>query len=241
MPDFLTEWSAQPHGEIEHLDDGLLTVTGEIHMPLGNFPRRMTVVRLASGGTAIWSAIALREPEMAIIEALGRPEWLIVPGIAHRRDVRAWKNRYPNAKVLCAPGAAKSVAETVPVDATTDPFHDEDVLFGAVPGAGDLEAAMMVQRNGKLTLLLNDILANVRHPHGLGAHVMARLFGFGVRRPQMPWIGRRKFVTDAAALAATFQHWAQQPNLVRIVPSHGDVIDDAPHAVLMRIAAELKI
>ena len=209
-------------------------------MPLGNFPRRMTIIRLASGGTAIWSAIALREPEMQIIERLGRPEWLIVPGIAHRRDVPVWKGRYPDAKVLCAPGAAKSVAEAVPVDATADPFHDNEVLFGVVPGVGDLESAVMIERGGKLTLLVNDILANVRHPRGLGAKIMARLFGFGVRQPQMPWIGRRKFVTDKAALAAAFRHWAQQSALVRIVPSHGDIIDDDPRAVLTRIAARLE-
>jgi hypothetical protein len=50
-----------------------LTVAGEIVMPLGRFPRRMTVVALAGGGTAIYSAIALDAPEMARIEAMGPP------------------------------------------------------------------------------------------------------------------------------------------------------------------------
>ena len=40
-------------------------------MPLGCFPRRMNVVALAGGGTAIYSAIALDAPEMARIEATG--------------------------------------------------------------------------------------------------------------------------------------------------------------------------
>ena len=73
MAKFNDKWKVGPHGPIERLDDGLLTVAGEIRMPLGNFPRRMTVVGLSGGRTAIWSAIPLREPEMAEIEALPRP------------------------------------------------------------------------------------------------------------------------------------------------------------------------
>ena len=53
------EWKVGPHGPLERLDDGLLTVAGEIRMPLGNFPRRMTVIALDGGRSAIWSAIPL--------------------------------------------------------------------------------------------------------------------------------------------------------------------------------------
>lgn len=63
---------------------------GEIAMALGCFPRRMTVVALANGGTAVWSAVPLKGPAMREIEALGPPEFLIAPGIAHRLDAAAW-------------------------------------------------------------------------------------------------------------------------------------------------------
>ena len=104
---------------------------------------------------------------------------------------------------------------------------------------GGREAALWVTRAGRKTLVLNDILANVRHPHGLGAQVMARLFGFGVTRPRMPWMGRRMFVKDAPALAAAFRAWAAEPGLERVIPSHGDVIADDPKAVLERVATDL--
>jgi len=63
-----------------------------------------------------------------------------------------------------------------------------------------------------LTLVLNDILANVRHPHGIGAHIMARLFGFGVKRPKMPWLIRRLLLKDNKALAAVFRKWGRGSN-----------------------------
>ena len=41
-----SDWKVPTHGALEELDDGLLTVAAEVRMPLGNFPRRMTVVLL---------------------------------------------------------------------------------------------------------------------------------------------------------------------------------------------------
>jgi hypothetical protein len=67
------EWVVQPHDRPMMVDDGILSVAGTIEMPLGHFPRRMTAIRLASGGTAIWSAMPLDEAGMREIEALGRP------------------------------------------------------------------------------------------------------------------------------------------------------------------------
>jgi len=232
------DWKVQPHGPVERLEEGLATVAGEIIMPLGRFPRRMTVVSLSEGRSAVWSAIPLEETAMAEIEALGSPAFLVVPGIGHRLDVAAWKARYPKAKVLCPKGAAPMVAEAVPVDFTDDPFDDPEVHFEIVPGAGGKEGALTVTRQGRLTLVLNDILAHVRRPRGIGAKIMARLFGFGVKEPQMPRNVRRMFVEDELAIGQAFRRWALMSNLTRVVVSHGDVIEEAPRKVLARMATE---
>ena len=50
-------WVVQPHGALTKLADGMLTVEGSIVMPLGKFPRRMTVLAVAAGGSAIWSPV----------------------------------------------------------------------------------------------------------------------------------------------------------------------------------------
>ena len=60
MPKVHDRWTVLPHGPLDQVADGILTVVGEVPMPLGNFPRRMTVVRLASGGTLAFSPMALR-------------------------------------------------------------------------------------------------------------------------------------------------------------------------------------
>src|SRR5690349_10228001 len=113
---FNSEWLVGPHGAAKQLDDGLLTVAGEIRMPLGNFPRRMTAIRLKSGKVAIWSAMSVSEPVLKRIQEMGEIAFLIVPGIGHRLDIIAWRRRFPDAKVLCSPGAKSAVEEAVTVD-----------------------------------------------------------------------------------------------------------------------------
>ncbi|NML06111.1 hypothetical protein [Sphingomonas sp. G-3-2-10] len=238
MPTTLAQWEVQPHDQLVEAGDGILTVAGEIRMPLGNFPRRMTVVRLRGGRTAIWSAIALGEPQMKRIEAMGEPSFLIVPGDHHRLDAKIWKMRYPQAKVIAPPGARKMVEEAVPVDATSDILDDPEVRFCIVPGMGQHEAFLHVHRADGVTLILNDIIGNVAHPHGIGANVMGRVFGFGVTGPQVPRPVRHG-LEDKALVAARFRAWAAEPELRRIIVSHGDVLDDYPGDVLLKLAERL--
>lgn len=235
MPKILEDWEVLPHEPMTEIDDGILTATGDIPMPLGNFPRRMTVVRLSGHRTAIFSAIARPETEMARIEALGRPAILIVPNPAHRLDAKIWKDRYPEMRVLTPPGARDDVAEAVPVDPTTDILGDPDADFAILPGTQERESALIVRRASGTTLILNDIIGHMRHPHGIGANVMARLFRWGTSAPSVPRTARFQ-VKDGPALARQLRDWATLPGLKRIIVSHGDPIEDDPASVLREIA-----
>jgi len=240
MTTILERWKVLPHGPLEEIDEGMLTVAGEIRMPLGNFPRRMTVVGLAGNRTAIYSAMALASAEMRKIEQLGLPSFLIVPSDTHRLDTKIWKERYPDIRVVAPPGARKRVAEVVPVDSSDDILHDETVRFHHVAGKGGHESALTVRRSDGVTLVCNDIIGHVTHPHGFGAQVMARLMGFGVSEPQVPRIVRRKIVVNPKALANQFRDWAAFSDLRRIIVSHGDPIETKPRDVLIALAEKLE-
>jgi hypothetical protein len=67
---------------------------------------------------------------------------------------------------------------------------------------------------------------------------MARLFGFGVKRPQVPREVKWLFLKDRSALAAQLREWAAVPELRRLIPSHGEIID-RPQRSLERIAESL--
>jgi hypothetical protein len=231
------EWTILPHGPLRELEPGLLTVVGQIPMPLGNFPRRMTVVGLGDGRTAIWSPIALAEVEMRRIEALGEPAFLIIPNPAHRLDARPYRARYPQAKVLTAPNAVKRVAEAVPVDDSNADLGPSAELV-TLAGVDQLELAMTVRHPGGISLVTNDIIGNVSNPKGPGAWIMSRLMGFGPT-PRIPRVARRMFIKDPEALAKQLCEWAELEGLRRIIPSHGEIIDRHPAAELLRIAQTL--
>ena len=239
MPKFHTEWMVLPHGPVERIDDGILSVEGEIHMPLGRFPRRMTVVALSGSRAAVFSPVALNERAMRDIESLGTPAFLIVPNGFHRLDSRIWKQRYPEMKVICPPGARERVEEAVAIDATTDILADADVDFVMAEGTRAAESALVVRRPAGTTLVINDLISNVRHPKGLGANIMARLFGFGVRHPQMAREVKWLLVKDKPALAAQLRSWAEIADLRRIIVSHGDILEESPEDTLRAVALTL--
>ena len=69
-------------------------------------------------------------------------------------------------------------------DAPAPLLNDAEVELMTVPGTGETEYAMIVRRRGGVTLLTNDIIGHVRHPHGLGAKVMSHLMRWGTSKPE---------------------------------------------------------
>lgn len=227
----LREWKVLPHGQLTEVDDGILTVTGDVAMPLMALQRRMTVIRLTSERLLVFSAIALDEDEMSALEDYGRPAFLVVPNDHHRLDARIWKDRYPAMQVVTPEGARAKVEEAVPVDTTAPHLDDPDVTFVTVPGTRGHEAALVVRRAGGTTLVLNDLVGNLQHTSGFGGWLLRRM-GFAGDEPHIPAPVKLMLVEDKGSLRRQLDEWAALPGLRRILVSHGDPIEDDPARVL---------
>jgi hypothetical protein len=238
MPGTFKEWTVLPHGKLTRIDDDLLTVVGNLPMPMGEFPRRMTVVRLQDRRLVIFSAIALDEPEMRALEDWGRPSFLIVPNERHRKDAKIWKDRYPGLTVIAPQGARAQAAEIVPVDATSGDFGDPDVSFVTVPGTERREAALVVRKAAGTTLIVNELIWNVEDRPGVGGWLF-RLVGFTGAAPKIPTFVAMKSIEDKPALKTQLEEWAGIEGLRRIVVSHGEIISEDPARVLRSLAAAL--
>jgi hypothetical protein len=232
------EWTVLAHERPYALDDNILTVIGHIKMPAGDLPRRMTAVRLRDGRLVIFSAIALNEEGMSEVEAFGQPEFLVVPNDHHRLDAKSWKDRYPAMKVITPQGSRDKVAKAVPVDMSHVDFGDRDVRFVTVPGTQEKEAALEVSSPSGLTLVLNDIIGNIRDAKGFGGWFL-RMMGFAGDEPHVPAPIKAMLVKDKAALAHQLRHWATDHQLKRIIVSHGETIEEDPKAALLKLAAAL--
>ncbi len=230
-------WKVLPHGELERLADNLYTVVGKLKMPGGQTPRRMTIVPLADGRLAIYSAIALDEPHMAQVEALGKPAFLVVPSGIHRIDAHPWKDRYPDLTVIAPAGASGLIMEVVHIDSTkahATPFGDPRVALSYIPGTAQRELAMTVETSTGKTLVVSDLIFNLPKMGGI-AGLGLRLLGFHPGQPSMPRLVKRRLVENDKAVKDQLRVWAAA-GFERILPAHGDAIEH-PRETLLELAA----
>jgi hypothetical protein len=232
------QWTVLPHGKLAPIDENILTVVGEIHMPLMDLPRRMTVVRLVDASLVVFSAVALDEEEMSALETYGRPAYLIVPSDKHRLDAKTWKDRYPEIQVVAPEGARAKVEQVVPVDTATPRFDDPNVQFVTVPGTRGREAALVVRTSKGTTLILNDVVGNIRDAAGFGGWLL-HLAGFAGKEAQVPAVVKMAVIQDTHALRTQLLQWSEIDTLVRILVSHGSPIEGNPQQVLRELADSL--
>jgi hypothetical protein len=232
------KWTVLPHGRVSKIDENILTVTGQIRMPLMNLPRRMTVVRLSGSRLIVFSAIALDDDEMASLEEFGRPAFLIVPSDKHRLDAKIWKNRYPQMQVIAPQGARAKVERIVPVNTVTPDFDDVNVTFVTVPGTREQESALVVRTPAGTTLVLNDIVGNIGNASGNGGWLLG-LAGFAGSKAQIPRVVKLAMINDANALRGQLLRWAEIESLKCILVSHGSPIEANPRETLRDLASSL--
>jgi hypothetical protein len=134
-------WKVLPHDPIEEVAENLWRVEGSLaRLPLR---RVMTVVKRSDGGLVIHSPIALDDTSMAKLDGWGRVSFLIVPSAYHRLDAPAFKQRYPEAQVLCPRGVRAKVEKAVHVDGTYEDFPtDPAVEIANLDGMAEQEGVM---------------------------------------------------------------------------------------------------
>jgi hypothetical protein len=228
------EWTVLPHGKITRINERIVEVVGELKMPLLKLPRRMTVTRLKSGDLAIFSAIALREPDMAELEALGRPAFLIVPSERHRLDAPGYAKRYPGITVVAPRAGKEKIAEVVRVDTSTPDFGDPSVRYVEIAA----DSALEVDSDDGLTLIVNDLIGDIHGESGVGGWLL-RVMGFAGEDAHVPGPVKLALGKHKSEVAQQFRRWAERDDLRRIVVSHGDTIMSDPRGILKTLAASL--
>lgn len=239
------EWNVLHYDPIERLGSNIWAVEGDL--PGMALHRRMVILKRADGRLVIHSCMALHEDHMKEIEAWGEPAYLLVPSSWHRLDAAAYKLRYPNIRVLCPEGARKKVSEVVEVDGTYDDFEpDEYIDLFHLDGLKKAEGGMLVRHAdaesegdepNQATLVVNDAIFNQAHISGFEGWVM-RLMG-STGGPRVTRIFRWFVVKNKAAYREHLLRLAKTPDLVRIIMSHGQHIDEQPRNTLLQIANTL--
>lgn len=227
-------WTVLPHAPIEVLADNLWRVEGGLpNMPM---KRVMTIARMAEGGLVIHNAIALDDESMGRIDAWGPVKFLVVPNGLHRLDAKIFKDRYPDATVLCPRGGRKKVGEVVAVDGHYEDFPaDPTIRFEVLEGVKKQEGVMIVRSADGVTLVFNDAVFNMPHGRGLQGwifkHVTQSSGG-----PKVSRLARLLLVGDRRAFHDHLLRLAELPDLRRAIVSHHEMITGDVAAALRQAA-----
>lgn len=105
--------------------------------------------------------------------------------------------------------------------------------------ADDTEASALVVRTPKgTTLVLNDLVGNIRNESGFGGWLL-HMAGFAGKEAQIPRVVKMAMIEDTNALRAQLLQWAEIESLKRILVSHGSTIEENPRQTLRDLASSL--
>lgn len=202
--------------------------------------RRMTLIRLKSGGLVIHNAIRLKEEDYSQLDALGPVRFVLVPNSLHSSEAHYYKLRYPESKLLVSKDAEKAVGGRCTVDGLLPEAWPTELRSEV--DCMEFEGTRMIRENVFLhrptrTLITTDIVMNMQiEVHGLERAFFRfnRLYKrFGPTR-----IFRYLVVNDRRKAAESFRKFMAW-DFDRVIMNHGSILDSGGKEAMQRGFAEM--
>ena len=233
-------WTVTRHDPLERLDDNLWAINGDVpgFSPAARFHRRMSILKLSDGRLLFCNAVPVDDATLALIRDLGTPAILVVPHHLHAIDAHAFRERLG----LSAYTGEKEIERTralLPITGSLAALPvDPAFSIEALPSSKFGEAAVVVRTGPRVSLLVCDLILNVRHGGGFPGFLF-KVLGFTGPAPRVAPIVRLRAFPNKQALRTDLMRLAELPGLTRVVPSHGLIISDDPAGALRRVASLL--
>lgn len=226
-----------PHTPLRALAPDLWITQGEF--PAARLPRNMVVYRSPEQELLLHSVVALAKPEMRELEALGEPAVMVIPHWDHWAHIAAFKNRYPRMAVVCPKASIPRVSGRLKVDCSCeDYFPRHGIKYQQPPGIypfeGVLEAPL---REGKVALIMNDLITNVPHQPGLYGLLLRLTRSTG--RPRVIYFVKRQLRVRPKRLRDYIASLANRQDVAMVTTSHGECLLTDVAQTLARVAQDL--
>ena len=211
-------------------------------MPGGaRLPVRTTIVRLSAGSLVVVSPPPLIAPgRLEALDSIGVVAQVVAPNSFHYVYAAEFMRRYPQARLLVAPGLLERVPTLAPADelgADAPPGWPGELEVSVLGPAGGISEVVLFHVSTG-SLILTDLAFNMTRFDRLYDRLSWRAGGiprgFGPARTS-----RLMLLKDRAAASRCLQQVAGWP-IERIVVAHGDVVEhDAKAQFLKAFAAYL--
>ena len=197
----------------------MITLPGWVKMPV-----RMTVARLPRGGLVVHSPLALTDDLLRSVARIDKVEHLLAPSCLHHRFAGEWLRRFAGAPLWGAPGLSKQRKDLAFAgvlsgsgDTPWSSVLDQMLIEGA-PGLNEL---VFLHRSSR-SLLVSDLLFNIRRPANFPARIVLTLMGTrGRLAMSRAW---HRFTKDREALRASIEKLLAW-DFERILPGHGAIYE----------------
>ncbi len=223
-------WIVTPHGPIVKLEENLWAV--ESAVPGLSIRRRMCVIRRGDGGLVFFNAVPLEAGSLDEVRSLGTPAALVIPHRLHGIDAAPF-SRKVGVGIFGPRRTEAAMRRRFELAGCFEDLPPDPALsFEPLDGTRSGEPAILVRSGGRVSLLFADAYQD-HSDHPIDWQL--RLLGFG-GGPRTPPLFKLLFTSDRAALRAHLLRLAQTPNLHRLVPCHGPVVERDAAGVLRRVA-----
>lgn len=202
--------------DVWHVPVEPLKFFGGIRMPLAS-----TVLRLPDGKVLVYGPAKFDDEQLGAIDALGDVAYIVAPNLYHHLYVAKAAEKWPNARVLGAPGLAAKRSDLK--------FHgelptslNEHVEMEVIGGTPKLNEAVLFHRPTG-TLLCADFLFNVTQPANARTKFAISMTGVGGGKLAMSKLWKWT-MKDQSALRASIDRIMKWP-IQHVAPAHGEPID----------------
>jgi hypothetical protein len=222
---------------LEPIADGLHEATFDLRLRGGVwFPCRMTVAELGGGGLALVSPIPIDDALAERLAALGTVTHILAPNLFHHLHAARAKARFPDAKLLGAPGLAAKLPD-VRFDGVLGETRDDALAEAFEPilveGAPVVSEVVFHHPRSK-SLVVTDFVFHIDAPKTFMTKLVLRLVGAWGRPAQSRlWRFSTKDRVDASRSVAGIL----SRDFDRLVMAHGKVVERDARAVLARETA----
>lgn len=185
-------------------------------------PVRSTYLRCQGQGL-LFSPVKMNPEDIKKLKDLGGVDVIVAPTLFHHLYIRRTLEAFPKAQLLGVKGF-KAKRPDLPWHAELDgsnwPFSDE-ILMVQMEGLPQVNEAVFLHKESK-TLLVWDLLFNLRRPQGWAAPLLLRLLG----TYNGPAVSRllALFAKDKVAFRRSLKHLFEL-DFDRLVMAHGEILE----------------